>query len=212
MNNAETRQTRISTFTNCSRICILINMHASVRGSYTKWYVKVGGHYWHQILLSVFLWAKSTTREVEPWRKLFAICHLFRSRVERTDEVKFDFLPSCANIDVSRTPLSVPSGERERKVKGRRRKAARQCFSVLTHRVFTNFWHGKYWHCILLRFSRVPSKVSRKMFLRVCVKYVKILRDTVFKMKVANIVGAISFQIYRRHIRILNYTCWHIYG
>lgn len=54
-------------------------------------------------------------------RKLFAI--LFRSRVRHTDEVKFDFLLSCANIDVSRMLLSVPSGEREGKVKGRRRKA-----------------------------------------------------------------------------------------
>lgn len=46
--------------------CILVNMHAGIRGSYTKWYVKVGGHYWHQILLSIFLWAKSTT---ERWSR-----------------------------------------------------------------------------------------------------------------------------------------------
>jgi len=125
-----------------------------------------------------------------------AFRHLFRSRVERIDEVKFDFLPSCANIDVSRT-LSVPSGERERKVKGRRRKAVRQCF-ILTCRVFTNFWHGKYLHCILFSFARSLESQDRRVCLRVC--ETQILRDAALKMKVAHIVVPykefISTQLY----------------
>lgn len=104
---------------------------------------------------------------MEPRRKLFAICHLFRSRVERTDEVKFDFLPSCANIDVSRMPLSVPSGERESKVKGRRRKAARVSVSRFNASRFYEFLVRQIL-TLYSTFRAFSRKLYERRFLRVC--------------------------------------------
>lgn len=151
------RQTRISTFTNCSRICILVNMHASVRGSYTKWYVKVGGHYWHQILLSIFLWAKSTT---ERWSRegSFSPYAIYSGRALSVQTRWNSIFCRVARISMSHVLRCTAFGPFRRaweEGQGSSEKSRASVFHVLTRRVFTNFWHGKYWHCILLRaFSR----------------------------------------------------------
>lgn len=112
-------------------------------------------------------------------RKLFAI--LFRSRVIDV-RTRWNSI-FCRVARISMSLLSVPSGERERKVKGRRRKATSMFHDLTSLRFFlrvsdtinidTEFY---------LRFHTFPRK-SREWFSRgsICINKTRKCWDTCLK-------------------------------
>lgn len=147
-------------------------MHASVRGSYTKWYVKVGGHYWHQILLSVFLWAKSTT---ERWSREgnFSPYAIYSGRALSVQTRWNSIFCRAARISMSHVFRfrSLPANVRGRsRVVGEKPRVGVSCFNA------SRFYGFLARQILTVNSTRAFAKVAKETSESTCVKHTKILR------------------------------------